>query len=84
MTAWTLIFTFVVCVLTEHFLHHRFNNKYVSRICSLVFMLIVMVMVLFVSVTKFEGIRGLAFVTAIFIVNALFEIRALNLTKGDK
>ncbi|MCE5153282.1 hypothetical protein KJB58_02255 [Staphylococcus hyicus] len=82
MTAWTLIFTVVVCVLTEYFLNHRFNNKYVGRICSLVFMLIVMV--LFISVTKFEGIKGLAFVTAIFIVNAIYEIRALNLTKEDK
>lgn len=82
MTTWTLIFTFVVCVLTEYFIHHRFNNKYVARLCSLIFMLIVMV--LFISVTKFEGIRGLAFVTAIFIVNVLYEIRALNLTKEDK
>lgn len=82
MTAWTLIFTFVVCVLMEHFLHHRFNNKYVGRICSLVFMLIVMV--LFISVTKFEGIKGLAFVTAVFIVNAIYEIRTINLTKEDK
>lgn len=48
----------------------------------MVFMLIVMV--LFISVTKFEGIKGLAFVTAIFIVNAIYEIRALNLTKEDK
>lgn len=82
MTAWTLILTFVVCVLTEHFLHHQFNNKYVARLCSLLFMLIVMV--LFISVTKFEGIKGLAFVTAIFIVNVLYEIRVLNLTKEDK
>lgn len=82
MTAWTLILTFVVCILTEHFLHHRFNNKYVGRLCSLLFMLIVMV--LFISVTKFEGIKGLAFVTAIFIVNAIYEIRVLNLTKEDK
>lgn len=82
MTAWTLIFTFVVCVLTEYFLHHRLNNKYVGRICSLVFMLIVMV--LFISATKFEGIKGLAFVTAVFIVNVLYEIRTLNLTKEDK
>ncbi|PTF68134.1 hypothetical protein BUY15_02675 [Staphylococcus chromogenes] len=82
MTAWTLIFTFVVCVLTEYFLRHRFNNKYVARLCSLLFMLIVMV--LFISVTKLEGIKGLAFVTAIFIVNVLYEIRTLNLTKEDK
>lgn len=82
MTAWTLILTFVVCVLTEHFLHHRFNNKYVGRICSLVFMLIVMV--LFISVTKFEGIKGLAFVTVIFILYAIFEIKNLNLTKEDE
>ncbi|MCO4339849.1 hypothetical protein MTQ94_06350 [Staphylococcus agnetis] len=82
MTAWTLIFTFVVCVLTEYFLHHRFNNKYVGRICSFVFMLIVGA--LFIYTTKFEGVKGLAFVTAIFIVNAIYEIRALNLTKEDK
>ncbi|PTH57670.1 hypothetical protein [Staphylococcus agnetis] len=82
MTAWTLIFTFVVCVLTEYFLHHRFNNKYVGRICSFVFMLIVWA--LFISVTKFEGAKGLAFVTAIFIVNAMYEIRTLNLTKEDE
>lgn len=82
MTAWTLIFTFVVCVLMEYFLHHRFNNKYVGRICSLVFMLIVMV--LFISVTKFEGIKGLAFVTVIFIINAIFEIKKLNHIKEDE
>ncbi|NHM92464.1 MULTISPECIES: hypothetical protein [Staphylococcus] len=82
MSPWILIFTVVVYVLTEYFLHHRFNNKYVAGLCSLLFMLIVMV--LFVSVTNFEGIRGLAFVTAIFIVNAIYEIRALNLTKEDK
>lgn len=82
MPAWILLSTVVVCVLTEHFLHHRFNNKYVGRICSLVFMLIVMV--LFISATKFEGIKGLAFVTVIFIVNAIYEIRKLNLTKEDK
>ncbi|PTF57679.1 hypothetical protein [Staphylococcus chromogenes] len=82
MTAWTLILTFVVCVLMEHFLHHRFNNKYVGRLCSLLFMLIVMV--LFISVTKFEGIKGLAFVTVIFILYAIFEIKNLNLTKEDE
>ncbi|PTF70249.1 hypothetical protein [Staphylococcus chromogenes] len=82
MPAWILLSTVVVCVLTEYFIHHRFNNKYVGRICSLVFMLIVMV--LFISVTKFEGIKGLAFVTAIFIVNVLYEIRTINLTKEDK
>lgn len=82
MPAWILIFTIVVCVLTEYFLHHRFNNKYVGRFCSLLFMLIVMV--LFISATKFEGIKGLAFVTAVFIVNVLYEIRTLNLTKEDK
>ena len=82
MTTWTLIFTFVVCVLTDYYLHHRFNNKYVAKLCSLLFMLIVMM--LFISVTEFEGIKGLAFVTVIFIINAVLEIKKLNLTKEDK
>lgn len=82
MTVWTLILTFVVCVLTDYYLHHRFNNKYVARLCSLLFMLIVMM--LFISVTKFEGIKGLAFVTVIFILYAIFEIKNLNLTKEDE
>lgn len=82
MTTWTLVFTFVVCVLTDYYLHHRFNNKYVARLCSLLFMLIVMM--LFISVTKFEGIKGLAFVTVIFILYVIFEIKKLNNIKEDE
>lgn len=82
MTTWTLIFTFVVCVLTDYYLHHRFNNKYVARMCSLLFMLIVIM--LFISVTEFEGIKGLAFVTVIFILYAIFEIKKLNNIKEDE
>ncbi|PTG01833.1 hypothetical protein BU649_10435 [Staphylococcus chromogenes] len=82
MTAWTLIFTFVVCVLMEHFFHRRFSNRYIDRLCTFAFMAIVGVLIIYAA--RFDGLQGLAFVAAILIANAIYEIRKLNLTKEDK
>lgn len=82
MSTWILVSTIVVCVLMEYFFHHQFSNRYIDRLCTFAFMAIVGVLIIYA--VRFDGLQGLAFVAAILIANAIYEIRKLNLTKEDK
>ncbi|PTG53502.1 hypothetical protein [Staphylococcus chromogenes] len=82
MSTWILVSTIVVCTLMEYFFHRRFNNRHIDRLCTFVFMAIVGVLIIYAA--RFDGLQGLAFVAAILIANAIYEIRKLNLTKEDK
>ncbi|WP_105965865.1 hypothetical protein [Staphylococcus chromogenes] len=82
MSTWILVSTIVVCMLMEYFFHRRFSNRYIDGLCTFAFMAIVIVLI--VSAARFDGLQGLAFVAAILIANAIYEIRKLNLTKEDK
>ncbi|PTH68893.1 hypothetical protein BU582_00745 [Staphylococcus agnetis] len=82
MSTWILVFTFVVCILMGYFFHRRFNNRHIDRLCTFVFMAIVIVLI--VSAARFDGLQGLSSVLAILIVNTMHEIRRVNLTKEDK
>lgn len=82
MPASLLLSTIAILLLVQYHFKKGFRNRYIDNLFSL--LVIFAVLTLFIKVSIYEGVKGLTFLTTIFICHILLTVRELNKIKGGR